>query len=373
MGRRWGKTTLAGILALEAARVGGMVAWVAPTYGNSRPLWRFVEAAAAQDSRVIVRKSEREVSIPNGGRIGIYTADNSVGMRGESFDIVIMDEAPQYSPEVWSDVIMPTLADRDGLAYLIGTPKGKNWFYHEWLRGQADGKTQASFNAPSSANPLPKIQSAAKLAKDRVSDRTYRQEWLAEFVDDGALFVNVRDCATGTEQEAKDGNTYIIGVDWARSAGGDYSVFTVLQNDGRMVAMRRLSGTAFDVQLSILRDLWKRYKQGAIIAEYNSLGAPLVERLQTEGLPVTSFTTTAASKHQIMSGLELAFDRKAITVLNDPVLISELNSFEKKDRAGIPSYSAPAGLHDDCVMSLALAWHGMTATKVEITENPFYN
>jgi len=84
-----------------------------------------------------------------------------------------------------------------------------------------------------------------------------------------------------------------------------------------------------------------------------------VERLQTEGLPVTPFTTTAASKHQIITALELAFDKQEITVLNDAVLVGELNAYERKDRAGLPSYSAPAGMHDDTVMALAFAWHGV--------------
>jgi len=360
MGRRWGKTTLAGILALEAANMGGMVAWVAPTYGNSRPLWRFVETASLQDARVKIRKSERELLMPSGGRIGIYTADNSVGLRGESFDIVICDEAPQYAPDVWSDVIMPTLADRDGRAYLIGTPKGKNWFYVEYLRGTQDGEAQASFTAPSSANPILSIQRAATLAKERVSQRTYRQEWLAEFVDDGTLFLNVQACATGEETPHNQAHEYYIGADWARASDGDYTVFAVVDATTRtMVKMERMAGTAFDVQLSRLRRLWDEYGRCNIIAEYNSLGMPLVERLQTEGLPVTAFTTTAATKHQIITALELAFDRQDITVLNDAALIAELNAYERKDRAGLPSYSAPAGMHDDTVMALAFAWHGV--------------
>ena len=92
------------------------------------------------------------------------------------------------------------------------------------------------------------IQRAASLARERVSERTYRQEWLAEFVDDGALFVNVAQCATGTETEPVSGRDYVIGVDWARATGGDYTVFTVLDTqERRMVKMVRLAGTAFDV------------------------------------------------------------------------------------------------------------------------------
>jgi hypothetical protein len=370
MGRRWGKTTMAGILALEAANAGAAVAWVAPTYSNSRPLWRFVEAAAVQSPRVKVRRSEREVVMPSLGSIRVYTADNSVGMRGEAFDIAILDEAPQYAPDVWSDVIMPTLADRDGRAFLIGTPKGRNWFYLEWLRAGQDG---AAFRAPSSDNPLPAIRRAAELVRTRVSDRTYRQEWLAEFISDGSFFVNVEACATAQPAEPQDGHAYVIGADWARSSGGDATVFAVMDaGERRMVAMQRMTGAAFDVQLARLRSLHQAYNRAHIIAEYNAMGGPLVERLQAEGLPVTSFVTTAASKHSIMTALELAFDGKAITVLADPVLIGELSAYEKHDRAGLPGYSAPEGMHDDTVIALALAWHGI-GQEITQTENPFYD
>ena len=264
---------MAGVLAAEASKAGAQVAWVAPTYTNSRPMWRFVELVAGQDKRVTVRRAEREIIMPGNGRLGVYTADNPVGLRGESFDIVMLDEAPQYKPEVWTDVVMPTLADRDGIAYLIGTPKGKNWFYLEYMRGLSGGD-QMSFTAPSSANPNPMIQRAALLAKDRVSDRTYRQEWLAEFVSDGAFFVNIEACATAEPEEPKDGVQYAIGVDWARSSGGDYTVFTVLDTKARkMVSLHRYSGQAFDVQLDNLRRLWNKYNRGYIVAAARLLRA----------------------------------------------------------------------------------------------------
>jgi hypothetical protein len=47
-----------------------------------------------------------------------------------------------------------------------------------------------------------------------------------------------------------------------------------------------------------------------------------------------------------------------------------LNAYERKERAGLPSYSAPAGMHDDIVMALALAWNGVYK-QVRIIRNPF--
>lgn len=363
MGRRWGKSTMGGVVVMNVLRQHGRVAWVVPEYKNGRSLWRYASsvcAPLAQAGYMSISKSERVITTHAGGYFAIYSGDNIDAIRSEAFNLLVGDEAARIDGDGWQDAARPTLADADGDEILISTPKGKNWFFNEWIRGQSGKSGYMSWNAPTNANPIPNIRKAFDMARERVSDRTYRQEWLAEFVDDGALFMNVAACAVGVEKEPEENHSYVIGVDWARASGGDSTVFMVVDAVTKSVSkMVRMNGAAFDTQLARLRDLWNEYKQGSIIAEYNSLGMPLVERLQTEGLPVTAFTTTAASKHEIITALELAFDKQEITVLNDPVLIGELNSYERKERAGLPSYSAPDGMHDDCVMALALAWHGV--------------
>lgn len=192
MGRRWGKSTMLGTVSLNAARQGARVAWVVPTYKNGRSLWRFAEASVSGLKRAGLAKTnatDRVVEFPTvGGSLGIYSADNPDAIRGDWFHMVAVDEAARVAEDVWADVIQPTLADVDGDAILISTPKGKNWFYRQWRHGIEDGDHSASFTAPSSANPMPTIQKAAERARIRFGDHssTYRQEWLAEFVDDGA-------------------------------------------------------------------------------------------------------------------------------------------------------------------------------------------
>ncbi len=65
----------------------------------------------------------------NGARISLYGADNPDALRGIYLDGVILDEYAQMSPRVWSEVIRPTLTDREGFAVFIGTPRGHNQFY----------------------------------------------------------------------------------------------------------------------------------------------------------------------------------------------------------------------------------------------------
>lgn len=189
MGRRWGKTIMAGATALSAASQGAKVAWIVPHYKNGRPLWRWAEAATAPLKKrklVETNRTERMIDfLTSGGFLGIYSADNDSSIRGEWFNLAILEEAAQIAEETWTEVVQPTLADADGDAILISTPKGKNWFWREWQRGSVAMDAEvAAFTAPSADNPNPRIQRASLLAKERVSDNVYRQEWLAEFVDD---------------------------------------------------------------------------------------------------------------------------------------------------------------------------------------------
>lgn len=361
MGRRWGKTYMAGTYGLTAADYGGAVAWVVPTYKNARAPWRFAETVIAPvGNRVRINRSDHMIEFPSGGRLSVYSAENNTSMLGEAFDLVIVDEAARVSEETYTDVLLPTLADRDGRIMLISTPMGRNWFWIEWMRGQGGHRDIASWTAPSNANPIASIRRAALLAKERVSERTYRQEWMAEFIEDGAFFVNVDACATASMLECAEGaDRYCIGVDWARAADGDSTVFSVMDIRARaQVQQVRFSGVDYNTQRERLIALWKRFNRCSIVAEYNSMGGPQVEALQAAGLPIVGFTTTASSKHELMAALDLAFDQRTISILPDPTLLAELKAYLRMERTGFPYYGAPQGMHDDCVMALALAWHG---------------
>jgi len=55
-----------------------------------------------------------------------------------------------------------------------------------------------------------------------------------------------------------------------------------------------------------------------IVAEANSIGTPIIEALQRDGLPVEPFVTTNASKAVVIDALALAFERKTIRLLPSP-------------------------------------------------------
>jgi len=365
MGRRWGKTVLGGCVSLATAASGGHVGWIVPTYKNGRALWRWCETATAplaSAGHVHVNRQERMIEFRGGGFLGIYSADNEDSVRSEAFHLVVLDEAARMSETAWTDAIQPTLADYAGDAILISTPRGRNWFWREWMN--ADGRYAAAFQAPTAANPNPQIQAAALLAQGRVPMRTYRQEWLAEFVEDGGgVFRNVHEAATAQPLDAPEpGATYTMGVDWGRTH--DATVFTVVDiSRKRQVFHERLVNVDYAAQLRRLEAIYRRWAPGAVIAEANSMGGPLIEQLQRAGLPVQAFTTTNATKRRLIDGLALALENREVTIIADQVLIGELQAYEMETlSSGLIRYGAPEGVHDDCVMALALAWHGTMTT-----------
>lgn len=364
MGRRWGKSTMAGAVSLATASQGAAVAWVVPTYKNGRPLWRWTEAAVGElrkAKQVEVNRSERTVSFPHSrGIVGIYSADNPTSILGEAFDLVVIDEAARIDEQVWFETLQPTLADRDGRAIIISTPKGRNWFWREYQRARQDGKEAAAFNAPSSANPNPHIQKAAERAKESVPDRTYRQEWLAEFIEtEGAVFRNVQACVQDCwRDEPEPGHSYVFGIDIGRT--NDYTVVAVLDTTTRQIVnIDRYTGVSFAVQQERVKAMYERWQPDLMIVELNNFGFPFVEALVAAGLPVRPFRTTNQTKQHIVDSLVFAVENQAIGLPDVQVLRDEFLAYEQTQLpSGLIRYSAPEGQHDDIVMATAFAWYG---------------
>lgn len=74
-------------------------------------------------------ESELYVKLFNGARIRVLGADNQEAIRGAYLDNVVLDEYPDMSPSLWGSIVRPMLADRQGTATFIGTPKGRNSFW----------------------------------------------------------------------------------------------------------------------------------------------------------------------------------------------------------------------------------------------------
>jgi phage terminase large subunit len=132
--RRAGKTVAAVNdlirAALKCERPNPRFAYIAPYFNQAKDVaWGYAKQYTAPIPGIAVNESELRIDLPNGGRVRLYGADNPERLRGLYFDGIVLDEFADMAPGVWSQVIRPALADRQGWAAFIGTPKGQNDFF----------------------------------------------------------------------------------------------------------------------------------------------------------------------------------------------------------------------------------------------------
>lgn len=382
-GRRYGKTdAMVQRLFYWLAKKPGMYWWIGLDWRSAslKRAWRKVAhisnvilAAAGLRPVAYINRSRAEVNLPGLGAIWFRTAAHPESLAGEGINGAIVDEFTLMQPRVWSEYLEATLLDYGGWAAFTGVPKGNNWGANLW-REAKDREGWLQVHATTYENPH--INKAAlDEMRAHVSERYFRQEILAEIVDDaGMVFHHVMQAVRpdAWKEAPEPGREYIVGVDWGKV--NDYTVVSVLDIAKRaFVYYDKFNVIDYDVQTERLRGIMRKWKPVVVIPEANAMGAPLADFLIKEGWPVLPFTTTRASKQIIIDALALAFGEKSIIIPPDDDMISELQAFEvTKTPSGTVRYSAPPGLHDDIVMSMALAWSGLGTGPVEIEENIFY-
>lgn len=362
-GRRWGKSEMGAHLALERAleENGATVWWVAPTYdqANDYGFDKMVpllspDVLAAEPKRTKPRKIEFE----SGSSVSFRSAEREDSLRGGGLDFLVIDEAGSVPERAWSEELRPALSDTLGDMLAIGTPRGRNWFYRWYQRGQsADHPDAASWQAPSYQNthvPNDEIDSA----KEDMPDRVFEQEYLAKFIDDtGGVFESVRSHVESypLPVDPEDAESpFAIGVDFARFE--DFTVIIVLDASGRVVAFRRLNQTTWTRIQNTVEQLAERYSPSTAAVDATR-DNKIVQDLEDAGVGVEPVSFSARRKRTLVENLISAFENGEITLPDSAnQLLNELEVFEyDMTSSGNVSYHAPSGFHDDCVDALALA------------------
>lgn len=382
-GRQWGKTWACvneiAKFAWEHPRTRS--SWVAPTYKQAIELaWNELIAqfhATDRHGKFVgafkdISISERVLTWENDSQTYIRSADNPDTMRGSKNHFLVVDEAAMMKRDVWELVLNPTIATTNGRVIFISTPKGRNWFYQLWMRGQDPTQPDyASFVFPSSQNPYcaPSVIENARLSN---TEDAFKQEWLAEFLEDGAgVFRNIERNFAGQLEGPRRGHSYCLG--WDVGKHQDPSVVSVLDiRTGQVVAFDRFLGVDYTIQAERVKWYAERYSARIVMdATHGSVGDPMFDHLSQMGLTVDPFTFTNKTKQALVEHLVLRLEQRDVkfpdpaTCPEDSIksLANELRIFERELLpGGTVRYNAPDGFHDDCVIALALsawgAFHG---------------
>lgn len=238
--RRAGKTELALMelidKALKFQKELGLFFYIAPYLKQAKAIaWLRLKARLEPlKAAGAVDISEVELSVTfkhNGACIRVFGADNPDAARGVRLDGCVIDEVAQIKPEVWNDVVQPTLSDRKGWCLFIGTPAGINLFSELYYKADGLPDWHAARYTVYDTNAIDPDE--VKRLKRDMSDTSFAREYLCDFTAAGDdQLISLADCEEAANREYTQGDVdhapRILGVDPARF-GDDRSVIVKRQ------------------------------------------------------------------------------------------------------------------------------------------------
>ena len=356
-----GKTVGCIIWLFEQAlqgKIGNQYWWIAPVREQSKiafkRLKRYLDTslydAHEQALEIHVRASNTIIAFK--------TADKPDSLYGEDVYAMVIDEATRCKEEAWI-AARTTITATGGPVRVIGNVKGRrNWAYQLARRAESGepGWHYAKITAWDAieAGVLDEAEVLDAKSVFRGNTAAFKELYEAEPSDDeGCPFGTAESiglCIANFSTETP----VVWGWDLAKSV--DWTVGIALDQDGRcthLLRWQRPWNETIDQIVTLVGD------RPALI-DSTGLGDPVLESLQKSALAANTgahfegFKFSSSSKQQLIEGLVVAIGNRHVRY-PEGVVTNELMSFQYEYTPTGVRYSAPSGMHDDCVCALALA------------------
>jgi phage FluMu gp28-like protein len=357
----------------------------------------------------VQRKTRTLVRFKNGSKIKALPCGRGKGIRGDTADMVILDEASFMPDDVITEAILPMLATTDGTAIMLSSPFDKDHVFYRAFTSTNWSK----YHYPTSINPTVKAEFLQE-QKELIGEIRYMQEYEAEFVDDASAYFPqslIRQCVHSCESANKCEYCSLcsrfealanyasqgirsdsLGFYGGYDPGGqqDPAAFVLLEKmkDGtlRVVFVKTYLAELHGKKAENDNNLYTRFT--AEISDYNlklnskmrklfvdqtGLGQPIIEQCKSLKLPAEGLPLSVKSKEEILANLRILFEQKKIILPSADrdlslSILSNLNCIEfERKAAGGYAFSHRAGTHDDIAYALALAVWGATTAKPQPT------
>jgi len=219
-GRQSGKTMMCENQALYWSLKNNkrIIYWVSPTAGQASKVYKkiinnIIDAPFLKSYKG--SQGDTEIVFKNDSVLKFRSAAQGDSLRGETVDYMIVDEAAFIKEEIFSEILLPML-NVNGIGFqkkclITSTPKGKNWFFKMFNKGRDNlNKDIKSYKYTSYDSPYTS-QKTIQIAKNNMPSVLFRQEYLAEFIDDTSIFENIEELATiqMLKEPQKDDEYYI--------------------------------------------------------------------------------------------------------------------------------------------------------------------
>ena len=357
--RQWGKTIMAQNMLLYWAinEPNSVILWVSPVYSQANRVQK--ELVRAISNGGIIKQnnySSNELTLLNGSTIYFRSAERYDNIRGFTCDYGVIDEAAFIHNDAFREAIEPVFLVRGKRVLFISTPKGRNFFYDLYQLGLSpDHPNYVSYRGKSAESPFISHEAIAE-ARKTLPEKVFKQEYEAEFIDNGGEVFSGLDQITFPKYSAPAGQVY-CGIDVGRAE--DYTVATFMDHEGKIVEIYRNNNINWSDMVRDIAERARTYNAQCMI-EVNGVGDPIYEQLKRAWPACEPFTTTNKSKQEIVEGLILDVNEKNIGIPDSKLFAPlyhemQIFTYDYSPKTRTIRYGHPPGMHDDTVMSLAIA------------------
>lgn len=331
-------------------RAGQSVWWVAPVFGQAEIAYRRLKNYVSDRNYFKANETKLVLTDPRGVMYQFRSAERPDNLYGDDVYAAVVDEFTRMREQAWW-ALRTTLTATNGKCKFIGNVKGKkNWGYRMAQKAKQGEEIDYSYHkitAYQAAEAGYITYDEIEAAKRDLPESVFKELYLAEASEDGSNpfgmeFIKL--CCIGMSSL----EPICFGVDLAKTS--DWTVIIGLDRFGQVCHFERFQKDWMQTAQAI-----KSLPDVPIKIDSTGVGDPIVENLQREKANVQGFKFSQRSKQQIMEGLALGIHHRKV-IFPDNMIRTELENFEFEYTITGVRYSAPEGLHDDCVCALALAY-----------------
>ena len=366
--RQSGKSFLAQMLLIAFALTKRCTSAIyEPTLAQARVQFKAIENYfKGSDIITKANASLLEIEFANGSVIYFKSTEQS--SRGFTCSgILILDECAYLSEdEIYAT--LPLINAHNAPLLIASTPFISDGYYYKMFQKGIMDPTDKIKSFDWSKEPeIDRFLTPERkeFYRQTMSRSKYITEVLGEFLsDDGMLFRSIEACTTD-ETPNISGKLY-IGVDWGSGTENDYTVVAVINGNGEQCGLYTINNLSpmqqIDWASAIIKDLATKATIAKLTCEANSIGAVYIDALKQKiggKIKINEFVTSNKSKQDLVTTLQLALENKDITLMRDEEQLNQLRSYEAQinPRTKTISYNGKAGVHDDIVIALMLAYY----------------
>lgn len=339
--------------------------YVLPTYKQAKTVvWdELVKQHVPMEMVAKLNASELAIYYKNGSIQRFVGSEDIDAHRGTNPKDVVFDEFSEQDPQIWTAIFQPVLRENGGTATWIFTPKGKN---HSWELLEFAKQNPATWYTL-----IQTVEDTNGLTEQEIEDARlstpealFRQEYYCDFLENaGAFFRRIRQNTYDADDYVDPTHFYQCGFDLAKY--NDWTVGTAIDlYNFKVKPQERYNQVDWNFQKLMIEAMARKHNNAKVKIDRTGVGDPIVEDLERRGLNIGedgAVVFTAQSRRDMLNNLSILLQQDKIKIPNDEGLIAELEAFQyvMTDKGKI-EVKTRKGMHDDRVMSLALAVHGVT-------------